>query len=121
MPEVGSCARPSLPRCRQFRPLSRSSCCSFAIAPSAPAQDSSLFPLPQSSCIHAAVSRGATSSFAGYEGALKAAIDANDLKSQALALDRIGALYFTHRNPVEALKYFHTRALNRAQDSRRTG
>ena len=37
---------------------------------------------------------------------LKAAMDANDLKSQALALDRIGALYFTHGNPAEALEAF---------------
>ena len=78
--------------------------CSFVIAPSAPAQDSLVPPAAEFASMQP--SPEANASFAGYEGALKAAIDANDLKSQALALDRIGVLYFTHRNPVEALKYF---------------
>ena len=45
-------------------------------------------------------------SLAGFEANLKVAIEANDLQSQARALDRIGALYFTHGNPAEALKNF---------------
>ncbi len=57
-------------------------------------------------------------SLAGYQANLKAAIDANDLNSQALALDRIGALYFTHGDPAEALKHFERAALHRARTRR---
>src|ERR1700722_101918 len=45
-------------------------------------------------------------SLTGFEADLNAAIGASDLRLQALALDRIGALYYAHGNIPEALKHF---------------
>ena len=78
--------------------------CSLVVAPPAHSQDSSLPPTAGSASMQLAPE--VEISLAEYEANLKAAIKTNDPKSQALAFDRIGALYFTHRNPAEALEYF---------------
>jgi tetratricopeptide (TPR) repeat protein len=78
--------------------------CSLSLPSSANAQESSLPPASGSASMQLAPEFEI--SVAGFEANLKTAVDANDLKAQALAIDCIGALYFTHREPGKALKYF---------------
>ena len=78
--------------------------CSVVCASPACAQDSSLSQAGGSAAIELAPE--IKISVERFEANLKAAVEANDLRAQALALDRLGALYFTHGDPDKALKNF---------------
>ena len=113
MLEVGSCARPPMPLCRQHRRVVTLVCSACARSDRRCAGFLSL--RPPTLGIDTAGSGIGSQSRRISRPTLKQPLTANDLKAQALALDRIGALYFTHGNPAEALKHFRAGASDRAQ------
>ena len=87
--------------------------CSLLHPPLDLAQDSTLAPDVGSASMQ--LPSEVKFNLAGFEAILKAAIEANDPKAQVLALDRIGALYFTYGRPGSSSDTFSAGLCDRTQ------